>query len=180
MSLLKVIVGSTNPVKINAVQSALTRLYPEFEIECQGIKAPSNVADQPMTSKTTRDGALNRAQYCKEQFQTKDKIDYFVAFEGGVDVFEDGPATFAYVAILTANQQSVSCSARLPLPKAIYNDLVKGEELGDVMDKRFHTQNIKQQGGAIGLLTNNCATRTSIYTEALTLAMAPFLYPEHY
>lgn len=48
------------------------------------------------------------------------------------------------------------------------------------MDKAFNTQNIKLKGGAIGLLTNNHATRESTYTQALTLAMAPFLHPALY
>ncbi|MFT2110133.1 inosine/xanthosine triphosphatase [Marinomonas sp. 2405UD68-3] len=180
MSLLKVIVGSTNPVKISAVQTAMARLHPQLEIDCRGIKAPSGVPIQPITSKDTREGALNRAKYCKNQFNSEDEIDYFIAFEGGVDIFEDGPATFAYVAVLSSNQQSIGCSARLPLPLAIYNDLIEGTELGDVIDRRFHTHNIKQQGGAIGLLTNHGATRVSTYTEALILTMAPFLHPEQY
>jgi non-canonical (house-cleaning) NTP pyrophosphatase len=40
--------------------------------------------------------------------------------------------------------------------------------------------NIKQQGGAIGLVTNGHATRESAYTQAMVLAMAPFLHPELY
>lgn len=180
MSVLKVIVGSTNPVKINAVKHAISQLYPECDIDCQGMKAPSGVADQPMTAKATRDGALNRAIYCKEHSNDKANFHYFVGIEGGVDLFEDGPATFAYVAILNDSHRSMGCSARLPLPLSIYHDLANGKELGDVMDARFNTHNIKQQGGAIGLLTNNKATRTSTYTETIILAMAPFLHPEHY
>ncbi|MCZ2723166.1 inosine/xanthosine triphosphatase [Marinomonas sp. 15G1-11] len=180
MKTLNVVVGSMNPVKVNAVQKAMSQLYPEHKMHCRGIKAPSGVADQPMTSKSTREGALNRALFCKQQSKPEDRMDYFIAFEGGVDLFEDGPATFAYVAILHHEKQSVGCSARLPLPRSIYNDLADGKELGHVMDQRFHTHNIKQQGGAIGLLTNNNATRTSTYTEALILAMAPFLHPDQY
>ncbi|WP_206696862.1 inosine/xanthosine triphosphatase [Marinomonas algicola] len=180
MHTLNVVVGSTNPVKINAVKQAMSQLYPESDIDCQGMRAPSGVPAQPMTEKATRDGALNRARYCKEQSHAEENIHYFVGFEGGVDLFEDGPATFAYVAILNNRHRSISCSARLPLPLSIYHDLSNGKELGHVMDARFNTQNIKQQGGAIGLLTNNHATRTSTYTETVILAMAPFLHPDHY
>jgi non-canonical (house-cleaning) NTP pyrophosphatase len=48
------------------------------------------------------------------------------------------------------------------------------------MDELFNTENIKQKGGAIGLLTNHLATRESSYTQALLLAMAPFNHPELY
>ena len=60
----------------------------------------------------------------------------------------------------------------------MYQALLAGEELGHVMDRLFNTNNIKQKGGAIGLLTNGHETRESNYTQALILAMAPFIHPE--
>jgi len=178
---INVIVGSKNPVKINAVAKAMTLLFPKTIIKCDGIHAPSLVADQPMTAADTRTGAINRALYCrKESLNKKSQADYYVAMEGGVDNFEDGPATFAYVAILDQTNQSIGCSARLPLPQTVYNALLKGEELGHVMDRLFNTDNIKQKGGAIALLTNHQATREGTYTQALLLAMAPFINKELY
>lgn len=168
---LKVIVGSKNPVKINAAHNALQRLFPDNQIESEGMHAPSGVPDQPMNSAETRQGAINRALYCRQHREA----DFYMAMEGGVDLFEDGPATFAYVVIADKNQQSVGCSARLPLPKQIYDALVAGEELGHIMDRLFNTENVKQKGGAIGLLTHNQASRESNYTEALILALAPFI-----
>jgi non-canonical (house-cleaning) NTP pyrophosphatase len=63
---------------------------------------------------------------------------------------------------------------------SVYQALESGEELGHVMDRLFNTNNIKQKGGAIGLLTNHVATRQSNYTQALVLAMARFLHPDFY
>ena len=71
-------------------------------------------------------------------------------------------------------------SANLPLPVSVYQALQRGEELGDVMDALFDTHNIKQKGGAIGLLTRHHATRQSVYQVALTLAMAKFHFPDLY
>ncbi|RNC77645.1 non-canonical purine NTP phosphatase, partial [Piscirickettsiaceae bacterium NZ-RLO2] len=89
-------------------------------------------------------------------------------------------ATFAYVVIDHQDHQSIGRSANLPLSKVIYQALIDGEELGQVMDRLFHTQNIKHKGGAIALLTNGHASRKSCYIEALTLAMTPFLHAELY
>ncbi|MBD5772023.1 inosine/xanthosine triphosphatase [Marinomonas sp. SM2066] len=173
-------VGSTNPVKINAAKQAFEAVFPAYSIHCNGMNAPSGVSDQPMTEAETRLGAKNRVQYCFQQ-DTQKSADYFVAMEGGVDKFEEGVMTFAYVAILPSNGiLSTGRSANLPLPNKIFKRLQGNEELGDVMDDIFHTTNIKQQGGAIGLLTNNSATRESIYIQALILALAPILHPEHY
>jgi len=171
-----VIVGSLNPVKIKAAQGAISALFPERIIDCTGMDAPSLVADQPMSSDETRQGAINRVKYCQQQAQAT----FYVAMEGGVEMFAHGPATFAYIAIATTGRLSVGRSAILPLPERVYAALKQGQELGDVMDKLFNTENIKQKGGAIALLTNGGATRESIYTQALTLAMAPFLHPELY
>ncbi|WP_076416213.1 inosine/xanthosine triphosphatase [Shewanella sp. UCD-KL12] len=179
---ISLLVGSKNPVKINAAKQAISQFFPEIEIECKGVDAPSGVAEQPMTDTETRIGAVNRVKYCQSlSTQTDSKTcELFVAMEGGVDLFEHGPATFAYTVIATQNQLSVGRSALLPLPPSIYNALTEGEELGNVMDRVFNTQNIKQKGGAIGLLTHGRATRESIYTQALILAMAPILNPELY
>jgi len=169
--ILKVIIGSKNPVKINATRSALSSLYPTLEIDCLGIHAPSLVSEQPMTEEETKKGAINRVAYCQQQHQA----DFYVAIEGGVDLFDHGPATFAYVVIANNSHQSIGRSAMLPLPNEVYSLLQQGEELGPVMDNMFNTVNIKQKGGAIGLLTNGKASRESDYNHALILAMAPFL-----
>ncbi|MDP2484092.1 MULTISPECIES: inosine/xanthosine triphosphatase [Pseudoalteromonas] len=175
-SLLKVIVGSKNPVKINAAKHIFTMYFPNNTIDCLGVNAPSNVPDQPIGEDETRIGAQNRVNYCKKHHQA----DYYVAMEGGAEQFSYGAATFAYVVIDNATEQVIGRSSNLPLPNILFKALLNGEELGDVMDKAFNTTNIKQKGGAIGLLTNNHATRESTYTQALTLAMAPFLHSDLY
>ena len=173
---LKVTVGSLNPVKVKAAHNAIRALFPEALIDCRGIDAPSQVADQPMSAAETRAGAVNRVQYCRQETEA----DFYVAMEGGVDLFASGPATFAYIVIADRHKMSVGRSASLPLPNTVYLALKQGQELGDVMDSLFNTDNIKQKGGAIGLLTNAQATRESNYTQALILALAPFVHPELY
>ncbi|MFQ3235647.1 MAG: inosine/xanthosine triphosphatase [Paraglaciecola sp.] len=174
--IIRVIVGSQNPVKVNAARASLAALYPQAQIDCLGIAAPSGVADQPMSAQETRIGALNRVTYCQQHRDA----DFYVAMEGGVDNFEYGPATFAYVVIASGEKQSVSRGAMMPIPPQVYRALKEGKELGDVMDTLFDTHNVKQRGGAIGLLTKGNASREGNYSHAITLAMAPFLYPELY
>lgn len=174
---LNVIVGSRNPVKIGAVRNALTPLFPEHVLACEGMHAPSGVADQPMTATETRQGAIQRMHYCQ---QHGGEADFHVALEGGIEMGEDGPGTVGYVAIAGGDHVSVGRSAWLPLPPIAYEALLEGEELGDVMDRLFGTVNVKQQGGAMGLVTRGHATREGAYTQALLLAMAPFLNPDLY
>lgn len=176
-SALRVVIGSRNPVKINAVRNALAAYFPEHEITAQGVDAPSQVADQPMTSKETRDGAVNRLRYCQQHFPD---ADFYSAIEGGVDCFEDGAATFAYLAIARGDNLSVGRSANMPIPNMVYKALEEGAELGPLMDKLFNTSNVKQKGGAIGLLTKGLETRESSYTHAMHLAISPLVHNDPY
>ena len=183
-TVIRICVGSTNPVKINAAKHAFLLIFPKHIVHCEEMHALSEVADQPMTEAETRLGAQNRVRYCARHYAQQgpeSEMDFFVAMEGGVDEFEEGAATFAYVAILSNEGiMTTGRSANLPLPNKVFKRLQENEELGHVMDDLFNTSNIRQKGGAIGLLTNHAATRESIYTQALVLALAPMLHPEHY
>ena len=172
--MIKVVVGSKNPIKISAAKTAICEMFALNDVECVGINAPSGVPEQPMTNEDTQLGAINRVKYCQQHAQA----DYYVAFEGGVDQFEYGPATFAYVAVANQEHMSIGRSCQLPLPPLVYQALQKGEELGHVMDRLFNTDNVKQKGGAIGLLTKGLATRESVYHQATLLALAPFVNPD--
>lgn len=175
------VVGSKNPVKMNAAKVALEQSLQGAVLKVVGQDVPSGVPDQPMNGSETREGAINRVKACiagaSEEARHRH---WFIAIEGGVDLFEDGPATFAHVAIYHRGIWSVGRSANLPLPGKVYQALVDGGELGPVMDAMFDTTNIKQKGGAIGLLTNHLATRQSVYEQAILLAMARFNHPELY
>jgi len=174
---LEVVVGSCNPVKVNAVVNALAAYFPDRQVLAKSIDAPSGVSEQPMTSKETRDGAVNRLRYCQQHHPD---ADFYAAIEGGVDNFEDGAATFAYLAVANNQSTSVGRSANMPIPNSVYHALTQGEELGPLMDKLFNTSNVKQKGGAIGLLTNGLETRESNYIQALHLAIAPLVHSDPY
>jgi non-canonical (house-cleaning) NTP pyrophosphatase len=53
-------------------------------------------------------------------------------------------------------------------------------ELGDADDEIFGASNSKQQNGAVGLLTENAVTRTTLYEQAVIMALIPFKNPELY
>ncbi|MCG7499853.1 inosine/xanthosine triphosphatase [Vibrio sp. Of7-15] len=168
-----VIVGSMNPAKIKAVQDAFTQCFPDTAFHFQGSHAKSLVADQPLSCEETLAGARNRVKDTKIQYPN---ADYFVGLEAGI---EEG-FTFAWMVIEDKQQRGESRSSSLMLPPEALTEIAKGHELGDVMDNMFNTQNIKQKGGAIGLLTNNLLSRSSVYHQALILALIPFMNPEHF
>ena len=168
-----VIIASLNPAKINAVKSAFESTFPLDTFSFKGVSVPSGVADQPMTDEETHQGALNRVRNAKEQDPT---ADYYVGLEAGIE----GNVTFAWMIIESDTHRGESRSASLMLPPIVLEKLATANELGDVMDEVFATENIKQKGGAISLLTQNQLTRSSVYQQALILALIPFTNPSHF
>lgn len=129
-----------------------------------------------MNEEETRLGAINRIECCLAMQREKGiaEADWTLAFEGGVDLFKDGPATFAYVAISNGAKLVIGRSGNLLIPESVYAALEQGGELGPVIDEQYGTQNIKQKGGAIGILTKGLASRQSVYVTATLMAMSAF------
>lgn len=171
--MLSIAVASANPAKINAVRAAFMQAYPAAQLQLQGYNTASGVAAQPLSSAETLLGAQNRLANLQQQLQAT-PADFYVAIEAGLD---DG-MTFAWMLVSDGKITGRARSASLQLPAAAVELLAQGQELGDVMDNLFGTQNIKQAGGAIGLLTQHKLSRSSVYQQALLLAMIPFLSPD--
>lgn len=165
-------VASANPAKINAVKLCFETNFAGQAIRVAGVAVPSGVAEQPLSSAETLLGAQNRLQALKQQTDA----DYYVAIEAGLD----NDMTFAWMLIEHNGQLGKARSASLMLPPAALQLLAEGQQLGDAMDQLFGTTNIKQAGGAIGLLTHNQLSRASVYQQALTLALIPFLNPQRF
>ena len=173
MSVKTVIVASLNPAKINAVKSAFEATFPKQAFNFSGISVDSGVADQPMSNQETHTGALNRVVNAKAEHPN---ADFYVGLEAGIE----GSVTFAWMVVESQTQRGESRSASLMLPPVVIEKLQHANELGDVMDEVFGTENIKQKGGAISLLTHDLLTRSSVYHQALILALIPFANPEHF
>jgi inosine/xanthosine triphosphatase len=169
-----VIITSLNPAKISAVEQAFSECFPDQAFEFLGVKVNSDVPEQPMNDLETRQGACNRIANARREYPD---ADYYVGLEAGIE----GKFTYAWMIIENKmKQRGESRSASLILPPTVLAQLNGNNELGDVMDEVFNTSNIKQKGGAIGLLTQQRLTRGSVYQQALILALIPFLNPELY
>jgi len=169
----KVIIASLNPAKINAVKDAFIDVFPTETFQFDGISVPSEVSDQPISDTETKRGSLNRVKNAKQKIS---HADFYVGIEAG----NEENVTFAWMIIESHSTRGESRSASLMLPPIVLEKLKDGRELGHVMDEVFSTKNIKQKGGAIGLLTNHLLTRSSVYHQALILALIPFMNKEHF
>jgi inosine/xanthosine triphosphatase len=172
----KILVGSTNPVKINSTKLAFEAAFPEEEFEVEGVTAESDVRDQPLSDSETFSGALNRAKHVKSQ----SAADYFVGIEGGVQDRGDDMEAFAWTVVLSNGTQGKARTSSFMLPHEISLLVRSGMELGHADDKVFNQIHSKQKNGAVGLLTNDIINRTEYYKQAVILALVPFIKPEFY
>lgn len=173
----KIVVASQNPVKKEAVINGFHRIFPgeAFKVEC--VSVSSGVSDQPMTDQATRMGAINRASQSR---QARPEADFWVGVEGGCDRMDDQMVAFAWVVVCSHRRQGCARTALFQLPPAVQSLIESGMELGDADDQVFGRQNSKQKSGAVGLLTGDVVTRTSLYEQAVILALIPFRNPGLY
>jgi inosine/xanthosine triphosphatase len=175
--MLKVIVGSTNPVKIKSTKSAFETAFPDEEFDVEGVSVVSDVRDQPLSSDETLLGAKNRATNAKEKYQA----DYWVGIEGGIEDHEDELQAFAWMVILGADgTMGKARTSSFVLPHEVSLLVRSGLELGQADDQVFNQSHSKQKNGAVGLLTNDIIDRAEYYKQAVILALVPFLKPEFY
>ena len=176
---MKILVGSKNPVKINAVKETFA-LYFEL-IEVIGISVKSKVSDQPINDETYQ-GAKNRALELQKLNASENyNADFFVGIEGGIQNTFNKWFAFGCMCIIDNNNNcSFGSSAHFELPEIVVNQLLERKELGHVMDEIMKQENTKQKGGAISYFTNGRMDRKELYIPGLISALVPFQHKQMY
>jgi inosine/xanthosine triphosphatase len=170
-SLRRVVVGSTNPVKIGAAHAVLQRLAPGVQVI--GRAVPSGVRDQPWGDDETIRGALARARGAC----ALDDAELGVGIEGGVVQLDDGSMrTCAWAAVVTRDgREGVGGSLAMQLPAGVAELVRGGLELGHAMDRVTGEHDVKRGAGAVGILTAGLVSRQEAYEVLMAYALAPLL-----
>ncbi|MHA1217760.1 MAG: DUF84 family protein [Candidatus Heimdallarchaeaceae archaeon] len=170
---MKVVICSTNPVKIEAVKEAFSSFFENivyFPLEMSNHK---EILRQPMSSKETLSSAVKRVQVARKE----ESAEFFVSMEGGMDSDDHGAFLTWYVCVgNNSGKDSIAGGGRMPLPKPIYEELVESRtsELGDIMDRITNEENVKQRGGSTAVFTGNRIFRKDVFTRDLIIALIPF------
>lgn len=168
MQKILVAVGSKNKVKIRATAEAFSKF---IDCEIRGVSVASGVSDQPFGEETFL-GAKNRAI----KAITAADADFGVGIEGGTITMFGKELGFAAVCIANKEgAESIASTGMFPLPKEAITLIRKGYELGDAMDILTGMKDTKKGPGAVGLLTKGIIDRTSLYRDAVALALIPFI-----
>lgn len=176
---MKVLVGSENPVKIEAVREAFSKFFDGVEVV--GIKINPRVPDQPINDETF-EGAKNRALELKRINEKKNlKADFFVGIEGGIIKLHSRWFAFGVMCVIDKKGRvGYGTSPFFELPESVIEKLLKRIELGDVMDEIRGEHNTKQKDGAVGFFTHGRMKRKDFYVHGLVLALIPFINEEFY
>lgn len=168
---MKVAVGSTNPVKVEAVRR-VWRLIGDAEIIPVGVE--SGVSRQPRGMEETYRGAYNRAVRAREAVNA----DYGVGVEAGL-VEAPTPTGWADVQVAVvvdrAGVVGVGFSPAFEPPRVWLERLSRGDTLGEVAAEHLSRSDIGRVLGVIGYLTRGMVTRQELTYYAVLMAVIPLL-----
>ncbi len=170
---LLIAVGSTNPAKTSAVKAVCERAFPGCTVV--GVDVPSGVPEQPIGEDETSTGARNRA---RAALASVPGARMGMGLEGGVD--REGHLINCVAVVTAEGRENLTWGVRFPLPPKVVARVLKGEELGPVMDEVSGRSESKKHLGAVGILTNGIFTRAEMWQGPLACALMPFLHPELY
>ncbi|NPV50534.1 MAG: inosine/xanthosine triphosphatase [Candidatus Methanofastidiosum sp.] len=176
---MKVLVGSKNPVKIDAVKEAFSSYFKDIEVE--GVEVGSSVPDQPIDEETF-EGAEHRAKVIKK-LNEKANIgaSYFVGIEGGViNIYSKWFGIGVVCIIDEKDNLGFGTSPMFELWGDAIEEVLDGKELGDVMAEVTGDSEVKRKGGAVGYLTDGVVVRKDLYTSALKVALIPLMKEDLY
>jgi inosine/xanthosine triphosphatase len=178
---MKVLVGSRNPVKVEATKEAFSKYFDDVEVV--GIKVNSNVSNQPIEDETFV-GAENRAVGLKKLNKEQNlNVRFFVGIESGIKNLVHRWFAFGVMCVIDdMGRKGYGTTPLFELPHSVSTELLKGKgiELGDVMDNLIGEKNTKQKQGAVGYFTKGVMDRKDYYVPGLTVALIPFLNEDAY
>ena len=162
---LRIAVGSTNRVKVEAVRTIMERIFGSVIII--PVEVQSGVPPQPMEL-DTRTGAINRA------VSALGNNDLSVGIEAGIFPTDDGFYDFQYCAILDKKgEMTIGIGPGFKYPDEVADLVSKGLTVGDAMHKLYGDPEIGKKQGAVGLLSKGLLDRKSLTELSVISAMIP-------
>lgn len=173
--MVKVAVGSSNPVKVGAARRIFSQFLPEAELVA--VDVPSGVSHQPVGEAETDRGALGRARTALAVAAA----DYGVGLEGGVEFRGEECWIIGTCAVVHRDGRfGIGRSAEFRLPPDLAEGVRAGNEVGPLVDRLTGIKNSKQKGGVIGFLTNGLVVREDLFASMVAAALVPFFHPDLY
>ena len=173
---IRVVVGSTNKVKIDAVRNIFTQAFGLVEV--LSVEPNQTVGRQPMEERTIR-GAVERAK----RAVSESGADFGVGIEAGLfynDILKKH-LDIQYCAIVdSSGKMTVGHGPGFEYPPEVIESVLKGGTVGDTMSKITEIEEIGHKMGSIGYLSDGLIDRTSLTEIAVLMALIPRIRKELY
>jgi inosine/xanthosine triphosphatase len=166
---MHVTVGSKNPVKLQATKNVLEKIYPELTI--RAVDADSGVPNQPFGLDQTIEGAINRAKNAH-----KPNVGLSVGIESGLMETPHsltGYLDLQWCAIYDGDKITLGVSAGFEYPSMVVKEVLKGKEVGEIMDWVTGVDKLGEKTGAVSYLSRGMLDRTENTEQCVLMAMIP-------
>lgn len=176
---MKILVWSTNPVKVNAVKSCVEK-YPHFQnmqVEVVWVNVNSEVSDMPLSRDEILLGARNRAHNLRKSYDA----DLYVGMEWWADQIGKKAYLYGVTHILSTSwEEHIGFSAAIEIPHQIQVWIfVHGQELGPLQDKISGEKDTKKKLWSHGMWSDSMMNRQFEFETAFFCAISPF-YNKYY
>ncbi len=173
---LKVAVGSTNRVKVDAARNVFSQAFGMVEVV--SVEPEHGVEKQPLHDRIL-EGAVRRARNSLE----RTGADYGVGIEAGLvkDPFSGRYVDVQYCAIADASGRvTVGRGPGFEYPPEVTDAVLDGRSVGDTMSAITGIEDIGRRSGSIGYLSDGLIDRTALSEIAVLMALIPRLRKELY
>lgn len=164
---LRVRVGTANPIKIEAVERVLGRLFDRLEV--QGREVDSGVPPQPKGAEALR-GAIARARGARGEG------DLGIGIEAGLVPQEASQTTLdvQFCAVVDrADRLTLGTGPGFQHPPVVLDAVEVGQSVGEALEALTGIPDIGRKEGAIGFLTEDRLGRRELTESAVLMAMVP-------
>lgn len=166
---MKIVVGSLNPVKIQALKEA----FENTSSTVSGLAVDSKVRSQPLSHEETRQGAINRARACVKEAEA----DLGFGLEGGIFISEGLLYLCSWGALV--DEDDTVCVVSGPtfrLPSVFKKPLLEGAELNVIMYDLFGIKELGSKEGAIGYFTKGATNRKEVFKQMAQILWGQYQY----
>jgi len=178
---MNVVVGSLNPVKVEATRLVFKKFFGEVEV--YSVKVETSIPAQPIGIEQVLRGAVERAY---QALSSIDGSDYGVGLEAGLIPYPGtitGYLNHQICAVVDRELKATfGSSMGFEFPSEVIERLGRKEvkEAEEVMEELTGIEKIGEAIGAIGYLTKNHFKRLDLSIQAITSALIPRLNPNLY
>lgn len=180
--MISIIVGSENPVKLEAVRIAFATMFPDQDFSIQGHSVLSGQDKNPFGYEATLEGSITRAQNVKHLYGHK--AHYYVGIEGGLKIHPGNwVESFGYATVI---DQTPDDGQLARMNSGSTGGFFLPPDLGDKVIEAGHSgftpgwSDYQGVMGVIGDVTNGEVDLEEFYARAVIFALVLFKNPNKY